>query len=328
MAVEIADGFDTYASAQITRYYSSATANNFTMVTGCGGVGQAIQIGGVGAIPIPLAARAEYIFSFDFYATLANAVFFVVKNSNGDAVLTLSNNDSSATALGINGTVYSGVLAKAWQNITVRVVISVTVGEIIVRVDGVVIYAGTGLNTGTLSIVSASLQSAPWSGVYTCYFDNFVALNALGTHSNSLPTGRLNVRAYYPNADGSYTGFTPNSGSTHYTQVNEAQADDDASYVSSTASAEDSYDIQSLPGSGIDQVHAVQVRAVYRKTDLNPKVLHVTARSSSALAETADISVPMSYASSTLVLPDDPNTSDQWVVANVNALQIGVKEIS
>ena len=48
------------------------------------------------------------------------------------------------------------------------------------KLDGVTIYAGTGLNTGSQLLVSAALQ-----GKYGAnrYFDNFACFNILGTHT-------------------------------------------------------------------------------------------------------------------------------------------------
>ena len=327
MAVEAADGFDTYTAAQAPRYHLGAGINQ--MITGYGSLGQAAALYNSAAIPFSLTARAEYIFAFDFYSdnSTNNVPFFVVDNLITAAVLTLGRG-SVPTTLTINGTPYTGVLTGVWQNITVRVVASATVGVLTVRLDGNVIYDGTGLNTGAPLLASATFIGPPTSYLGSHYFDNFAAFNTLGTHSNALPTGRVRVAAYHPNSDGSYSGFVPDSGSTHYTRVNDAQPDDDTSYVSSAVAVADSYGIESLPGSGISQVHAVQVRVVHRKDDVNPKVLHVTAQSGLVISETADIAPGSSYAAAALLLTDDPNTGSQWGVAGVNSMQIGVKEIS
>jgi hypothetical protein len=110
--------------------------------------------------------------------------------------------------------------------------------------------------------------------------------------------------------------------------VNQAQADDDTSYVKSETPTADSYTIQSLAPGGTTQIHAVQVRAVHRKDDVNPKILHLTARSGLVTAESADIQPATAYRASALLLPDDPNTGQQWLLPDVNAIEIGVKEIS
>jgi hypothetical protein len=334
MAVEVADGFDTYTAAQIGRYHPGVYfPSGVSMTTGYGGTGQALQLtalSGIPTVPFPLTPRGEYIFCFDFLGagTLNTAsAWFAVYNSLGAAILELAGLGTST--LYINGTPYANALTGVWQNVTIDVVASAAVGKITVRLDGVTIYAGTGLNTGASLIASALLTGGNAYGAGTvCQFDNFAAFNTLGAHSNALPTGRVRVPALYPVSDGSYQGFTPSSGSNHYSRVNEAQADDDTSYVSSAVATADSYGIQSLPGSGISQVHAVQVRAVHRKDDVNPKVLHVTAQSGLVITETADIAPQTSYGAATLLLTDDPNTASQWTAAAVNAMQPGVKEIS
>jgi hypothetical protein len=330
MAVEIADGFDTYTVGQVGRYWPGS--NPLSMAAGYGGVGHSVCCSyAMQAMLFPLTDRSEYIFCFHFYSSDSNRgdKWFEVYDSAGSPILTLTGVGGGIASLGINGTSYTGALSGAWQAVTIRLVASPTVGVITVRLDGVVIYSGTGLNTGSLPIASVNFIGNPTG--YSPdgrFFDHFAVFNTLGSHSNALPTGRVLVPALYPNADGSYRGFAPLTGSSHFAMVDDAQSDDDTSYVSSGVPQADSYGIESLPGSGIAQVHAVQVRAVHRKDDVNPKVLHVTAQSGSVIAESSDISPGVTYAASALLLSDDPNTTDQWTAAGVNAMQAGVKEIS
>ena len=332
MAVEPGgtDGFDTYTVAQIGRYHPGS--NPLSMATGYGGVGQCVCVSyGLQTVLLSLTPRAEYFWSFDFYSsdTGRNETWLEVFDSSGGGILALGGYGGGVADLIVNGTHYSGALTGGWQNVTIHLVASASAGVITVRLDGVTIYSATGLNTGSLPIGSVKLLgNSTGFSAQGRFFDNFATFNALGSHSNNMPTGRVRVLPLYPNSDGSYRGFTPLTGSSHYPMVDEAQADDDTSYVSSVVAQADSYGIQSLPGSGISQVHAVQVRAVYRKDDVNPKVLHLTAQSGLVITETADISPAIAYGQSALLLTDDPATGNQWAVAAVNAMQIGVKEIS
>ena len=136
------------------------------------------------------------------------------------------------------------------------------------------------------------------------------------------------MQALYPSSDGTHSDFTPNSGSTHYNRVNQAQADDDTTYNSDTTAGDmDTYHCGSLTGT-ISQVHSVLVSAVMRKDDIPSKTAHLLALSGSTLTESADIAVPLTYKSSTMLLNDDPNTTAQWTTTAVNALEIGVKVVA
>src|ERR1035441_4806859 len=173
MAVEIADGFDTYTAAQIGRYYPGASAD--AMATGYGGAGQALALQ-AGVVPIALTPRSEYIFSFDWYGSLdqggSGHLWFKVYNALGSAILTLAGGGVGGTTLWINGTPYTGTLSGSYQNVTIDLVASASVGVITVRLDGVVAYAGTGLNTGASLITSVSLLGTNYySG--TTHFDHF-----------------------------------------------------------------------------------------------------------------------------------------------------------
>lgn len=324
--VEMADGFDTYTAAQITRYYPGATLTSGVMATGYGGVGQSIHFqGNASTLPVTVTARTEYYFGFDYQAPSgSSASWLIVKNSLGTILLTLSGAGTAAPLI-VNGTSFANVLTGTWQSFVVYIKCDPTNGIIKVTVDGVVIYNGTGLNTGSVGITTFTYNSG---NLIDFFIDNFWIFNTLGTHSNTAPVGRIRVGTLYPSSDGSFQGFTPSSGTNHYTKVNQAQPDDDTSYVYSNVPAADTYGIQSLSPTGVNQVHAVQIRAVYKKDDVNAKVLHIVARSGLIISESPDLSPPTAYTSSAYLIQDDPNTGQQWLIADVNAMEIGIKEIS
>lgn len=192
------------------------------------------------------------------------------------------------------------------------------------RCDGNVAFHLTGLNTGTNNIAYLQFSDSTNSDVY---FDNFWVFNTSGSHSNTWPNGNMVVQALYPSSDGTYTDWTPNSGSNHYSRVNEAQADDDTTYVSTTTVGnKDTYHYTSLTGV-ISQVHSVMTTAVYKKDNVSPKSMHILTKSGSTLAESSDILPTTSYNSTSIQYNDDPNTSAQWTTSNVNAVEAGVKVI-
>ena len=189
----------------------------------------------------------------------------------------------------------------------------------------------TGLNTGSTDIGQLNFGCEGNGNAGQPKYDNLWVFNTLGSHSNGFPVGRMKVQALYPAADGTYTAWAPNSGTTHYNRVNQAQADDDTTYNAAITSGDkDSYGIGALPGSPA-HIHGVMVTAIVRKDDVDSKNLQVFTKSGSTETFGSNISVPLGYLSSTtngsaaILHGDDPNTSAEWTQTNVNALEVGVK---
>lgn len=334
MAVEWADGFDTYTGAQQFRRYVSVGPNSPGMVAGYGG-GQAVELLDSNRwFVVPLTQRSTYIFGFVFYSTFDSnsahwsQIFFSVSAANSATLLTIGGIGGTANNnIYINGTAFPGFLTGGFQFVAVKVVQDPVAGAITVMVDGNQVYAGTGLNLGSSPIASIKFIGVATGGSVV-NVDHAWAFNTLGLHSNVLPTGRVLVPAYNPSGDGSLHTWTPSSAGAHYLMVHDAQSDDDATYVSNNVPGGESFSIPSLSGSGIAHVHALVVTAIHRKDDINVKILHVLAKSGANVQESGDINVPTAYTSSSLIVTDDPNTGAEWAASGISAAEIGVKEIS
>ena len=95
-----------------------------------------------------------------------------------------------------------------------------------------------------------------------------------------------------PASDGSYNSFTPNSGTTHYNRVNQAQADDDTTYNAGT-SGKDSYRTATAAGGGT--IAAAQVVAVARKDDAGSHTARVIAKTGAGELAGPTVSVGDTY---------------------------------
>lgn len=294
------------------------------MATGCDGTGQSFYAVDY-SIPIFVTARSEYYIGFDLRSNnQAHNWDFVHIQTAAGADLVIFNNAS-----GINttfGNTAGGLMAiNTWYQVQIYVKRHATAGMLTIKIDGVTVLNLTGLAMGSTDIGKIVLHPQQYGGVNLAMFDNLWIFNTLGTHSNGFPVGRMKVQALMPNAAGTYTDLTPSAGS-NYQNVDETTANDDTDYNSGiTATNKDSYNLTDLSGS-IAQVHGVQVTAIVRKDDVDSKTYQTFTKSGSTETYSADIVATLAYASSTpLILTDDPNTSAQWTVTNVNALEAGVK---
>lgn len=328
MAVETFEGFDTFSISQVTRRYPfSVTTGASSMVTGRNSVGQALNLNADSQfVTAPVVSRAEYFGGFDFQ---------VAAFSGGSTDLIQMYSAPSGSFIGSFGVATGGVITSTWgnsssgaiflntwANLQFHIIISGTVGVVLVKIDGNIVINLTSQNTGTTNI-GAFLFLGGNSQSHT--YDNFWIMNTSGTHSNGFPTGSMIVQTSYPTSDGTYTDWAPKSGSTHYTQVNQTTADDDTTYNFDTSIGDkDTYNQGGVTGP-ISQVHAVMIGAVVKKDNIGAKKVRLLAKSGSTLQESPDIMVPASYTSETMLLLDDPNTSSEWLSTDVNSVEIGVK---
>jgi hypothetical protein len=328
--LEIADGFDTYTTSQMARRYGTGVNGATIQSPGFGSIGEYLNCPANDTdLFVTLGGAAEYYVGFDLNPSSVFHNEFFRFTSNGVTDLCVLQNQAGVLNTNFGNATAVSFIAGNWHAVQAHLVISPTAGVLEVKVDGVVVLNLTGLNTGTtnIGVVALCTHNFSLSG-QTNSFDNFWVFNTSGSHSNGFPTGRISIQVGTPNADGTYTAWTPNSGSNHFSRVADATSDDDTSYVSDlTAGDRDSYTITPLTGS-IAAVHGVIATAVYRKDDVDSKILHLFVKSGSTITESPDLGVPLTYTSSSLVLPEDPNTSAQWLSTNVDAIEIGVKVIS
>jgi len=110
---------------------------------------------------------------------------------------------------------------------------------------------------------------------------------------------------------------------SNWQEVREPRADGDGSYNStSTVSAADRFTFEALPAT-VSNVLAVQVIGAYRKDDAGERVVQQVLGSGGTEVEGATFSIPQSYVYCYDLYATDPNTSDAWSIAAVNALRAG-----
>lgn len=338
MAVVLIEGFDNMQYATLQRLYASTNNNYASPMTspGYSGSGQCFALypwGGQVTLYMDLPAALTYYVGFHYKSLGGGANNNFALSNNGTGIVYLSGWYTGAGGVyqvSYNGTTYNTTcpVNGQWQSVVMKVVISATVGEVTLVVDGATAYHATGLNLGSTPINQLQFFGGGYPGGATNYIDDVWVFDTTGTHSNSWPTGDMIVQTLYPTADGTYQQWVPDSGAAHYSRVNEAIDDGDTSYVyASVPGYEDSYSMGSLSGV-ISNVHGVRGTTISRKDNIPAKTLHNFVKSGSTVSESTDFSVTETYTPCTYIWTDDPNTSAQWSVSGVNALEFGSKVIA
>jgi hypothetical protein len=231
---------------------------------------------------------------------------------------------SSATELGVGTTLLS---AATWYYIEVRVFIDSSAGQVEVRVNGVTDINVSGVNTQNQSFNYASvlaLMGGNGSNAISKYFDDlYVRTSSSGSAEAAGFLGDVKVKPYYPNADGTYSGMTCSTGTTHNTLVKETSPNLTDYVYSSTALTKDSYNFQDAAETGT--IKAVQLSAYCYKVDAGFRGVDVFIKSGATEVYAASQTLSTTPKYATKVFEQDPNTSSDWSQTNFNAAEFGVR---
>jgi hypothetical protein len=191
------------------------------------------------------------------------------------------------------------------------------------------VYSGgsTGINniSFTAGIPPAGFGSGHFNGQYS--FDDLYVLDWSASPNNDF-LGDVVVETILPSADGGHTDFTPNSGTAHFSRVNEASGtypDDDTSYVASnTVGNRDSYaygDLTTLAGT----IFGVQRNLYLRKDSAGTRTVKPSTRISGTDYDGSAISPSTSYGYASDIQETNPATSAAWTISDVNGAEHGLK---
>lgn len=230
---------------------------------------------------------------------------FDVKNGNG-------------TSLGL----VSGVLlVSTWHFFEIKLVVSDTVGEVTMQVDGVQKFSLTSKDTkngGTGIIDSIDIYGSDFGGVR---WSHIFAHDDAGFRG-PCRFGRLGGQTETAQAD-----FTPSAGTDNAALIDEQLADDDSTYVeSSTVAHQDLYAMGAVE-TNVGDIHCVVASALARKDDAGARGLYVGVDSNGTEGKSADIPLTIGYAYHDHILDADPDTASAWTESGVNALE-GLIEVA
>jgi hypothetical protein len=205
-----------------------------------------------------------------------------------------------------------------------------TTGSYTLRINGVTELTSASANTKNTSNATAdTLVIGPTTAGGTANmtqidYDDLVWMDASGSVNNDF-LGDARVFCSKPSADGAASQWTPNSGGTHFNRVNEATPDDDTTYLSSpTVNNKDSWAVDDLPGSA-SLVKAVQMVPYVKKSDAGVRVAAPLLRISGTDYVQPDMVLSTSYQYLPKIVELSPATGVAFTVAEVNAMEVGIK---
>lgn len=333
------DGFGLYAAVgdAFSGYWDSGSTSGVSLITGRFTGTQALQVSSAGTIALTKSSGANdavhhIVCAFRQTATLTGTTLggyfqLVDGTTNQCAVVFRSDGAMLLASGGPTGTVldtYTGAVtaANTWFAFEIEVVVNNTTGSWSIRKNGNTSNDHTlgSLNTrGGTTNNYANKFSLGTSGAFTHQFADVLW--------RSDPTSVAfvgDIRCYtrMPASDASKQ-WTPNSGTTNYTQVDEIHQDGTTSYVyDSTSGQGDFYTIGTLAADPASVV-CVTTRGFFEKSDAGTRGAAVQLKSGATTVTSTATLLSTSFGWLWRTDLTDPNTSAAWTAAHVDSVQIG-----
>lgn len=216
-------------------------------------------------------------------------------------------------------------IANSWNYVELKITFGTgTSGAYAAKVNGIQVFAATGVNTCDLG--NNSINSTTWNiGSNASKIDDLILMDGSGPTMNDF-IGDHKVELLRPQAgNGSNVGLTPSSGTDHGAMVDDVGPNDDTDYnFGTTAGLKDTYNMENLTTTGV--VKAVQIVTRAKKTDTPTKAFAPVMRLGGVDYDIATTrALGTSYGFFTHILETRPSDSGAWTVADVNGAEVGAK---
>lgn len=334
MALLFIDGFDHYASADVAKKWTSNTGCTIA-ATGRRTSGSLVALGGNSAAKTYAAAStliAGVALSLSVLPTSARSILSLTDvgtaqvsvRLNLDGTLSVMRGPSSGTVLATSA---SALAAGSFNYIELKATIHNTAGAYELRVNGVaVVGPTTSANTRNTANASANGVLLGWDGnpgTATVTYDDFYICDGTGSTNNTF-LGDVRIDTLFPTGDGASSAFTPSTGTTHWSLVDEA-AVNTTDYVDGISAGDrDLYTFPALTTLATSTVYGVQVCNAALKDDAGSRSIAAVARSSSTNVDGTAAGLSTSQLVFAQVFETD-SASAAWTQTSVNAAQFGVK---
>ena len=339
MTMLFMDGFDHYATADGSKKWTSFSAAINASAGRRGGGCVEANAGDECAKTFTAATSFVIGFAFSVGSLLPGSTRVICKLTDAGTVQCsiLLNSDGTlsvvrGTATAVTGGTSSFALStNTFYYVEWKVTIADSIGanSCKVRINGAdIITVATGQDLKSSANASAN-QVSLWHSSNTGadstvrYYDDFYICDQSGSTNNDF-LGDLRIDALYPNADGTYSQFTPSTGTDHFALVDETTPNTTDYNDGSTVGDRDSYALGNLAALTSQTVYAVQVNAAMNKDDAGAKSASTFVRSGGSNSDGASAALGTSQAYVSQMYETDP-ASAAWTESTVNGMEAGVR---
>lgn len=324
MALLFIDGFDHYATADITKKWDE---NNIASINAGGRItGSYVSVAASGGryVGKVFTSSSTVIIGFALYVGVrATSLLRLYDGTTQQVELALT----AAGALTISGqsSADNVVPTSAWTYVELKVTIDNTYGSVEVRINGssTPVISASGLDTQATANAYVNRVRLISSTSGTQFYDDFYLCDTTGSTNNNF-LGDVTIRNLYPNGAGNYTQFTPSTGS-NYTCVDEASVNT-TDYVSSSNVGDiDTYALGDLASTATGTIMGIQVNNMALKDDAGARSVANVIRSGTTDEVSSSAALSTSQLDYRSIHETDPATSAAWTVSGINALEAGTK---
>lgn len=342
MALLFFDGFETYATADITKDWNSTT--------GTVAINSAAGRRGGGALLAPNSSQtAAYVaktlpgnyatlicgFSFKFNAmpTIGGVNIFSLRDAGQTQIIIVLNTDGtlSISRGGITtlGTTTYTLTTNTEYYIEFKATIHDTTGSFELRIDGVNQLSATNQDTKNTAnahanqlLLGATNNPNVMGSIYT--YDDLYVLDTTGSAPTNDFLGDCRVDAVLANADGNYTQWTPSTGTDHYALVDDITPNTTDYNSSSTVGQKDSYAMTN-PTLNSSTIYGVRAKVAAHKDDAGTKSIKVGVRSGTSDSLSSGQSLATSQLYYSNIHTTDPNTGAAWTQSGLDNMEVVVE---
>lgn len=222
-----------------------------------------------------------------------------------------------------NSTLATFTVARdVWHWIEMEAEYGSATGAIIVKLNGIEVYNGTGDTNDAGATGFGHIEFDSTFGA-TIRFDDIIIGDSTGTENTTFP-GDTKIVALAPDGAGASTDFTANGAASNHEAADEQPIDGDTSYNSSGTSGDrDTFSFENLPETP-DSIVGVQVVNASRKDDVGAIVVENVLTSGTTTVVGDALGVTTSYSLAGRDIYDtDPDTSSPWTETGVNGIEAG-----
>lgn len=340
MALLFMDGFDHYATADFTKKWTSINASPQILPTSGrrGGGAARIDVYNTNLVfkTFPFTSNT-WILGFAFNsgggfgsASLAGildgSTYQCELRTNSDGTMSVTRNGTALTG----GTSTRAMNAGTWNYIEWKVTIadSIAANSCVVRVNGedwLSVAAGQDLKNSANAFANRIVigGSGPIS-MTNLLFDDLYVCDQTGPAPYNNFLGDVRIDTLLPNGDGTYQAWSPSTGTTHYTCVDENPINTTDSVQTAGVGNRDSYTFQDLPAL-TGNVLAVQTNIAAIKNDAGSRSVKTLVKSGATVSTGTAQALNNSYLYYNDMFVNDPNTGTAWTQAAINAAEFGVE---
>lgn len=324
MALEFIDGFDHYATNDITKKWDT---NN-------GGVIDNTNPRRSGTKHLKFSAITHYVVKNVTWSQ-TYVIGFAYKSddlSNNNGITFKVNTTtqlyfkfvSSGAIEAYRGATFlkssgSGVLTvDTWQYIEIKVYIHDTAGTYEVKVNGVSVLSDSGIDTKPTADGGVnSIFCYGSNGSYTYYDDLYM--------DTANFKGDCRIDTLMPNGAGNYTQWDPSAGSNYQCVDDSGDINDDTDYCSTSIVDEiDTYTFENLSALGVT-IHGLACNVCARKDDASTRKFKALTRVNGSDYVGDEETLNDNYHVHQYIWQNNPDDAAAWEEADVNGAEFGAK---